>query len=108
MSKAPLHPLDDLSSAELRELVLDLLGEVAALKQTVAEQREEIARLKGLKGPPRLKPSKPSGMERASAQKAASKGTRNRRGRGKKTLSGRARGSCRASRGSGGLPFQGL
>jgi len=67
--------------------VLELLGEVAALKQTVAELREENARLKGLKGPPRLKPSKPSGMEQASAQKAASSGTRNRRGRGKKTLS---------------------
>jgi len=65
--------------------VLELLGEVTALKQTVADQREEIALLKGLKGPPRMKPSKPSGMEQASAQKAASSG--NRRGRGKKTLS---------------------
>lgn len=86
MSKPPFHPLDDLSSAELRALVLELLGEVAALKQTVAEQREEIARLKGLKGPPRLKPGKPSGMEQASAQRAGSSGPRNRRGRGKKTL----------------------
>lgn len=86
MSKPPLHPLDDLPSAELRELVLELLGEVAALKQTVAEQRAEIARLKGLKGPPRMTPSKPSGMEQASAQKAASSGMGNRRGRGKKTL----------------------
>lgn len=87
MSKLSFYPLNDLPSAELRDLVLELLGEVAALKQTVAEQREEIARLKGLKGPPRMKPSKPSGMEQASAQKAASSGTRNRRGRGKKTLS---------------------
>ena len=67
--------------------MLELLGEVAALKQTVAEQRAEIARLKGLKGPPRVKPGKPSGMEQASARKAASSGTRNRRGRGRKTLS---------------------
>ena len=87
MSKPPFRPLDDLSNADLRALVLELLGEVAALKQTVAEQREEIAGLKGLKGPPRMKPSKPSGMEQASAQKAGSSGSRNRRGRGKKTLS---------------------
>ncbi len=85
MSKPPFYPLNDLPSAELKELVLELLGEVTALKQTVADQREEIALLKGLKGPPRIKPSKPSGMEQASAQKAASSG--NRRGRGKKTLS---------------------
>ena len=82
MSKLPFYPLNDLPSAELRDLVLELLGEVTALKQTVADQREEIARLKGLRGLPRMKPS---GMEQASAQKVASGG--NRRGRGKKTLS---------------------
>jgi len=87
MSKPPFYPLDDLPSADLRELVLELLGEVTALKQTVADQRAEIALLKGLKGPPRMMPGKPSGMEQASAQKAASGGARNRRGRGKKTLS---------------------
>ena len=87
MSEPLFYPLNDLPSAELRGLVVELLSEVAALKQTVAEQREEIARLKGLNGPPRMKPSKPSGMEQASAQKAASSGTHSRRGRGKKTLS---------------------
>lgn len=86
MSKSPFHALNDLSNTELRELVLALLGEVTALKQIVAEQREEIARLKGLKGRPDIKPSRPSGMEQASEQKASGTGGK-RRGRGKKTLS---------------------
>lgn len=87
MSKRTVHPIDNLSTADLRTLVQELLNEVAGLKQIVAEQREEIARLKGLKGPPRLKPSKPSGMEQNSAQKDGASGAHKRRGRGKKTLS---------------------
>ncbi|RVD00882.1 hypothetical protein EN749_36365, partial [Mesorhizobium sp. M7A.F.Ca.ET.027.02.1.1] len=87
MSRPPSSALHDLSNAALKDLVVELLGEVAALKQIVAEQREEIARLKGLKGRPNIQPNKPSGMEQASAQKAASSGGGKRRGRGKKTLS---------------------
>lgn len=87
MSKPPSHALNDLSNTELRELVLELLGEVAALKQTVCEQREEIARLKGLKGRPDIKPNRPSGMEQASARDAASHAGGKRRGRGKTNLS---------------------
>lgn len=51
---SPPDNIDVLSSAQLRELVGSLLTKLTELERTVAEQRAEIARLKGLKGPPRL------------------------------------------------------
>src|SRR5437868_6036983 len=75
----PPRNLDDLPSAELKALVLELLAEVRALKEVVAQQRAEIARLKGLKGPPSIKPS---GMEKASEAKPRGGATK-RRGRGR-------------------------
>lgn len=64
-----------------------LLEEVSGLKQLVGELRAEIAELKGLKGRPKIKPSKRSGMEAASEKEKRGPSGNKPRGRGAKPAS---------------------
>ena len=75
----PPADLDALSPAQLRELVASLFAKLADLERANAELREEIARLKGLKGRPDIKPS---GMDKATEPASPVK-RGERRGRGK-------------------------
>jgi hypothetical protein len=77
----PPPALSALSRPELEALLVELFGKVASLTQTVAELREEIARLKGLKGRPNIKPS---GMDKGTAPAKPTKNEK-RPGRGKVT-----------------------
>jgi hypothetical protein len=60
--------ISGLGLEELKTLLVQALEKVARLEKENAELREEIARLKGLKGRPKLKPS---GMEKATETPAA-------------------------------------
>jgi len=68
--------ISGLGLEELKALLVQALEEGARLKAENAKLREEIARLKGLKGRPKLKPS---GMEKA-ADAARNAGRKGRRG----------------------------
>jgi hypothetical protein len=71
----------DLSRAELEARFVELLGVVSELRVILAAQRDEIARLKGLKARPLIKPS---GMEKGTEPKPSGERARHR-GRGKVT-----------------------
>jgi hypothetical protein len=74
--------ISGLSLEELKALLVQALEEVARLKKENAELREEIARLKGLKGRPKLRPS---GMEKATETPAARSAKRKGRRGAKRT-----------------------
>ena len=72
--------IDAIGLSDLRRLVLSVLEENARLRVEVAALREEIARLKGLKGKPDIKPpATPSGMDKGT-DAAESAARKNRRG----------------------------
>ena len=78
MSVPEKIPLSGLSRGDLEGLTERLLVENAELKQTVAELRAEIAKLKGVTGRPVIRPS---GMEQKTepTDKAGKRGVKQRK-----------------------------
>ncbi|MCH8948652.1 MAG: transposase [Acidobacteria bacterium] len=74
--------IDVLSVDDLKKLVVEVFEANAALRAEIAMLRDEIARLKGLKGRPKLRPS---GMEPASEPKPPRRRRGKRRAKGGKT-----------------------
>ena len=70
--------VDDLSLDELRGLVEELLARVSVLEEENGALKDKVARLKGLKGRPKLKPS---GMEKATSRTKAFQACRRRQRR---------------------------
>ncbi len=85
----PPPDIDALSPFALKALTIGLLEENAGLVSENALPRDEIARLKGLKGKPDIKPSKPSGMDKTTEAKGGKGRDREPGRRGAKRLPGR-------------------
>ena len=78
MVKPPFN-VDAFSPLVLKPLTLGLLEENARLTSENAALRDEVARLKGMKGKPDIKPpSKPSGMDKATRKRSRQAETRRR------------------------------
>ncbi len=77
MTESP-PDIDEPDITSLKALVLELLEDQAALRAENAVLREEIRRLKGLSGPPDIKPSGMDGeaRSRGKAGRAANKARR--------------------------------
>jgi hypothetical protein len=97
MTRPPTESFDDLPLKDLRRVVATLVSEVGRLRETesvkddeigllkakIAEQAEEIARLKNLPKRPKFK-GRPSGMEQGTSGTKAGPKTTAKRGRGAK------------------------
>ena len=71
MEQPSPSPIDDLSLDALRSLVKELVAKLAEQDAEIKALKEEITRLKGHKGRPKLKPS---GMEQATEKRSRQRG----------------------------------